>query len=242
MKPQQNHVDEGNIWHNSFIKLSPSARTCRHEFGYYVRDRICENYFNCADCVIHKNVERLENSRRAHGWREKLPESEVFGLHVPTDRLYHRGHTWVKQETDGTFTVGLDDFGTRLIGKPDSIEFPKVGSEVTVNEPALRLKKRDSTIQILIPVTGKVIDTGDPGKGWYLKIKPTVNGKSTKHLLKGSEVRNWLMKEIERLQTALPNKELGISYSDGGELIEDISASQPDTDWSKIYREIFLQP
>ena len=33
-----------------------------------------------------------------------------LGLDYPGDRLYHRGHTWVKLEEDGMVSIGLDAF------------------------------------------------------------------------------------------------------------------------------------
>ena len=48
----------------------------------------------------------------------------ILGAPLPQDRLYHRGHTWVRREEDGTYNIGLDDFIRRLIGNPDLIELP----------------------------------------------------------------------------------------------------------------------
>ena len=50
-----------------------------------------------------------------------------FGFELPLDRLYHRGHTWVRPETDGTLTVGLDDIARRLLGTPEKVELPGAG-------------------------------------------------------------------------------------------------------------------
>lgn len=230
-----------STWQNLFLQLPASARTCRHEFGIYVHDRVCENFFNCADCVIHKNVERLEASRRAHGWREKPPVDEVYGISVPADRLYHRGHTWVKEEANGTYSVGIDDFGTRLIGKPEGVELPDIGTDLEVNEPAWRVKTRGIGVPILSPISGRVFAIGSNENGWYLKIRPSGNGNTTKHLLKGAEIKRWMMKEIERLQVSLSNESLGVSIADGGVLLEDLPASYPDADWGKVYRDMFLQ-
>ncbi len=232
---------EHDTWQDVFLNLPAAVRTCRHEFSFYVHNRVCENYFNCADCVIHKNVERLEASRRIHGWHEKSPEGEVYGVSVPADRLYHRGHTWIKEESDGTYSVGLDDFGARLIGKPDSVDLPDIGSNVEANEPAWRMIKQDAEISLLSPISGIVVETGSPDKGWYLRIKPEGNGEATKHLLKGAEIKRWMMKEIERLQMRLSDKDLGTSIADGGVLLDDLPVAYPDADWRRVYKDMLLQ-
>ncbi len=241
MSPLNKHSEEKSTWLNIFTNLSPAARTCRHEFGYYVKDRTCENYFNCADCVINKNVERLEASRRKHGWQQKPPENEVYGVYVPADRLYHRGHTWIKEESDGTYSVGLDDFGARLIGKPDSIELPEVGANVNANEPAWKMIKQKTEVSLLSPITGKVVETGSPDKGWYLRINPEGNGETTNHLLKGAEIRRWMMKEIGRLQVSLSYGDLGESFADGGVLLDDLPVAYPEANWRRVYKDMFLQ-
>ena len=236
------HQQNPEVWEDVFSKLPDEARMCRHHFSQYVRDRLCDNYFHCSDCAINTNVQRLEVSRMRDGWRKKTAEYMVYGISVPSDRLYHRGHTWVKNETDDIFMVGIDDFAARLIGKPDTVDLPDTGSEVTANEPALRMQKQNADIHILSPLTGTVIDTRNPDKGWYLKIKTGSNGESTKHLLQGVEVKRWMMKELERLQHALSDEELGTSFSDGGVLLDDLPVSHPDIDWNRVYKEIFLQP
>ena len=58
---------------------------------------------------------------------------EQFGLSIPLDRYYHRGHTWVRPEADGTVTFGLDALGQRLVGTPERLELPAVGAGLTVN-------------------------------------------------------------------------------------------------------------
>jgi glycine cleavage system H lipoate-binding protein len=241
MKIEQNQT--AGSWEEVFANLPREARMCRHDFGQYVHDRVCDNNFHCADCAIHNNVLRLEVSRQRDGWRPKQPEYMVYGISVPADRLYHRGHTWVKNESDDTYMVGIDDFATRLIGKPDNVELPEIGSQVVMNEPALNMKKQKAEISILSPLTGTVVDTRNPDKGWYLKIKTNTNGESTKHLLKGPEVKVWIMKELERLHTSLSqDDDLGTSFADGGILIDDLPGTIPNADWNRVYREIFLRP
>jgi glycine cleavage system H lipoate-binding protein len=233
--------DEHGTWDRVFSSLPDSARTCRHEFGLYVNDRLCDNQFNCKDCVIHKNVKCLEVSRMRDGWRAKQCDDEVYGLSLPADRLYHRGHTWIRKEDDGTYTVGLDDFGSRLIGRPEKIDLPEVGSKVVLNEPALTIHTRNAPVNLLAPLSGTVAATGDAETGWFIKIKPERNGGITEHLLHGSEVKKWILNEIGRLQASLSDEQIGISLADGGVLVDELPTAYPTADWDRVYSEIFLQ-
>jgi glycine cleavage system H protein len=235
------YMAEQNSWEQVFPTLSDSARTCRHEFGYYVNNRVCDNQFNCKDCAIHINVKRLMESRRRDGWREKPAGDEIFGLHLPADRLYHRGHSWIREESDGTYTVGLDDFGRRLIGKPESIDYPDIGSDVQMNEPMCIIKRENTDVSLLSPLSGKIIETGNAETDWYIKIKPETNTGVTEHLLRGTEVTKWILHDIERLQVSLSDDQLGVSFADGGVLLDDLPTAYPGADWNRIYKDLFLQ-
>ncbi len=142
---------------------------------------------------------------------------------MPLDRFYHRGHTWAKPETDGTITIGLDDLGARLIGKPDEIALPAVGTQVRANGTGWRVKKQRNDLRVLSPVDGEVIETGGPDKGWYLRVKPNGGADDNmRHLLRGAEIRPWIMREIERLQLALAPEGIGMSLAARGGPVEDL--------------------
>lgn len=239
MKSESKGNDQKPTWKDLFMGLPPEVRVCRHEFTGYVKERTCMDYFDCGRCVIHGYVERLDELRLNNGWRPKSPETDIFGLSMPLDRMYHRGHLWCNEEADGVYSIGLDDFATRVIGTPDDVEIPVMGSEVEVNDTVITIGKKEARIHLRSPVTGQVIEAGSPATDWYLKIRVKENGSATKHLLKGSEIRPWILKEIERLQGALSNEGLGVVIADGGVLVEDLPASYPDANWANVFRKIF---
>ena len=168
---------------------------------------------------------------------------EIFGMSFPLDRMYHRGHTWARPEADGTVTVGLDDLGARLLGTPDSVELPLPGSRVQANGTAFRAHRREADVRVLSPVDGEVVETGGVDRGFYLRVKP-IDGKiDMRHLLRDSEVKPWLMRELERLQLALTMEGASVpSLADGGVPVADIAAAYPRTDWDAVCGEMFLEP
>ena len=147
-------------------------------------------------------------------------------MSFPLDRFYHRGHTWAKLEPDGTMTIGLDDLGRRLLGAPDAVELPQPGMRVEVNGTAFRVHKHGAEIRLLSPVDGKVLETGGPASEFYLRIRP--DPLDVRHLLRGAEVRPWLMREMERLQLTVSG-----GLADGGVPME------ADSD---ALAEMFLEP
>ena len=232
-------------WHVDFEDIPSFAKTCRHVFTGELSNRVCHNGFDCRTCKLHADLTKVSrptapldppHSRSTH----KIGTS-VFGLHMPADRLYHRGHTWVRRESDGKLTVGLDDFGERMIGRASTPEFPSVGTKLVTNGTGWFFRRGESRIRILSPVEGKVVAVGGRGNGFYLRVD-TGNDSDLRHLLKGVEIQPWIMTELERLEIALSTEEAGVSLADGGELVEDMPANYPGADWDSLLGEVFLEP
>lgn len=224
------HVEE-ICWHSDFHDLPASDRVCRHVLTGELRRRECPNAFDCRTCQTHARMKKADAPVQI--------EEEVFGMSFPLDRFYHRGHTWARVEPDGAVTVGLDELGKRLIGAPDAVDLPAPGVRVHANGTAFRVKKRDADVRILSPIDGAVIETGGADRGWYLKVRP--DNLDVTHLLRGSEIRPWMMREMERLQLAL-SAEGAPTLADGGVPVADIAASYPKTDWDAVCGEMFLHP
>jgi CheY-like chemotaxis protein len=54
---------------------------------------------------------------------------------IPGGVLISDGHCWASLAEDGTARVGLDDFASKLLGRIDSIDLPRVGQELKAGEP-----------------------------------------------------------------------------------------------------------
>jgi glycine cleavage system H lipoate-binding protein len=221
-------------WHTEFEELPARDRVCRHVLSGEFKRRVCPNSFDCRECETHGK------------WIERHPVApgegqDLFGMDFPLDRYYHRGHTWAKLEDDGTVSIGLDDFGRRLLSSPDSLDLPMPGDRLQVNGTAFHVGKRGAMVRILSPVDGEVVATGDPD--WYVRVKPDSTGeKAFRHLLRGAEVRPWMMREMERLQLTLSAEgEAAPTLADGGVPVPDIPASYPQVDWDAVCGRMFLE-
>jgi hypothetical protein len=234
----QKHEDV--LWAANFEDLPTEARTCRHVIDGLFQSRVCKNKFDCRECVTHAKLIAEQSPPDASASPEK--ETGTFGLNIPLDRFYHRGHAWVKPEADGSITIGLDDLGTRLIGVPDKIILPAIGSQVRANGMGWRIKKKRIDLRILCPVDGEVLETGGPDKGWYLRVMPK-NGATLnmRHLLQGAEVFPWIRHEVERLKIALASKEADASFNSPGGPVQDMCQCYPEADWDAVLGNIFLE-
>jgi hypothetical protein len=182
-------------WRAAFEELPRRDRACRHALTGEAPGRVCDNAFECGTCATHPTLCRERGA--ASG------TVAVAGLRMPADRLYHRGHAWVKPEEDGTVTVGLDDMARRLVGAPDAVVPPSPGERVVHGGPALRLRTRGGEIRVLSPVEGVVLGTEGAGLDAVLRVDPARPFASA-HLISGDEVEPWMVRELGRATWAAP--------------------------------------
>lgn len=223
-------------WHADFDDLPSELRRCRHELTGETASRECPNGFDCRHCTEHPQFVARGMAPVDAG------EPFIAGFELPSDRLYHRGHTWVRPEADGTLTVGLDDFATRLIGTPKSVRLPAIGTLLKANGMGWKAKRHGVDVRILAPIDGEVVATGSAEEGWYLKVKPAPSGIDTRHLLSPAEAKGWMLREVERLQIALAPEAVGATLADGGTPLADLSTAIPREKLDDVYGMVFLHP
>jgi glycine cleavage system H protein len=222
-------------WKSDFSELPASERRCRHELAGRVISRTCDNAFDCRHCEKYSQFAVLPSVGVAHD----------LGLNYPEDRLYHRGHTWVKPEEDGTVLIGLDELADHVLGTPDGVELPEIGSEIELNGTAWRMKKNRNEIRVRAPIEGTIVATGGANEGWYLKVRPRFGADdplTLRHLLRGPEIRGWVARELERLQLQLRAPDTRPALADGGVLIRGLMDAVPNADWGNVLADTFLEP
>ena len=228
-------LSESLVWHADFEDLPSSARACRHQLTGEAPGRLCERGFDCRGCREHQE---LEAARQATG--RPLPAPPRFGLEMPLDRYYHRGHTWARPQADGTVLVGVDEIAARLVGPAGEVELPAPGAAVHANGPLARVVSRGRTARLLSPIDGTVVEARRAGARFTLRVDP---GRvlDLRHLLSGEEARVWALRELERLQAACGGP-AGAALADGGELVEDVGAAIPAERLDALLGDVFLEP
>ncbi len=217
-------------WRMNFAELPETERRCRHQLAGRVDSRICDNAFDCRHCLKYAEFAALPM---------KTPSKNV-GIGYSNHLLYHRGHTWVRPENDGTITIGLDELAHHLIGRPDSIELPEKGSEIESNGVAWRMKKDGHEIRVRAPIDGTVVSTGGAENEWYLKLRPR-QPLDLRHLLHEAEVPGWLSSELDRLQLQLSASKAQPCLADGGTLMPELMDAIPAADWDTVLEATFLE-
>ncbi len=224
-------------WESEFEDLPLFARACRHQMTGETPSRTCHQEFDCRRCATHS----LFLAKQSPELTAASPDQSLYGLAMPLDRYYHRGHTWVKPEDDGTYTIGLDDLALRMIGKPEQVDLPAVGAEIAAQGTGWTMRKAKASLRVLAPMDGVVVEHGNEETGWFLRIQPKDGKANLTHLLRGSEVRPWTLREIERLELSLSPNGLGFSLADGGELVDEMHQQAPEVDWDGVWGAILLQ-
>lgn len=165
---------------------------------------------------------------------------------------FHQGHSWATPDDADTVFVGLDDFAAQLVGTPDGLSLPAVGTRLRQGGAGFALTAGDRAVALVSPVEGEVVEvnrrvterpqlaTDDPyGEGWLFKVKATDRKATLRNLLSGDTASAWMRQATERLR-ALPGAELGIVMPDGGAPVRGFGRTFGPAEWSAVSREFFL--
>lgn len=103
---------------------------------------------------------------------------------VPSDLKYTASHEWVRNNDDGTFTVGITDHAQEMLGDLVHIELPDVDAEFDAEEGIAVAESVKAASDIYSPVNGTVtavnetvlddpeLVNNDPyGDGWLFTLR-----------------------------------------------------------------------
>ncbi|MEO6422336.1 MAG: glycine cleavage system protein GcvH [Candidatus Nitrotoga sp.] len=103
---------------------------------------------------------------------------------LPGNLKYTTSHEWVKNETDGTITIGITQHAQELLGDMVFVESPAVGRQLKAKEECAVVESVKAAADIYAPVTGVVVEANselgnapekintDPYSAWIFKMKP----------------------------------------------------------------------
>ena len=180
----------------------------------------------------------------------------VRGFLLDDTVYYHRGHLWL-QRVNGKVRLGLDDFGQWLLGDIEKITLPRRKERVERNQPLLRISCSHGTAEIASPLSGtltnandgvrrntSLINTDPYGDGWLLELRLAEGEldrleQRDEGFLPAPDARRWLEEEVDRLHGVLET-EIGITMSDGGQLIDTLWDVVNQNQWG-ILIKTFLE-
>jgi glycine cleavage system H protein len=77
---------------------------------------------------------------------------------VPADLRYTKSHEWVKDNGDGTVTVGITDHAQEALGDIVFVETPEVGRQVAAERGLCRGGVGEGRLRHLCPLAGEIVD------------------------------------------------------------------------------------
>ena len=102
----------------------------------------------------------------------------------PADLKYTREHEWIRDNGDGTATIGVTDFAQGELGDIVFVELEQPGFAFEDNEEFGTIEAVKTVSELFAPVSGEIVEVNekleeepelvndDPyGDGWMVKIK-----------------------------------------------------------------------
>ena len=103
---------------------------------------------------------------------------------IPSELKYAPSHEWVRNEGDGTYTVGISEHAQELLGDMVFVELPEVGDVVDAGEDCAVAESVKAASDIYAPISGEVVAINEEledapetvnndayGDGWLFRIK-----------------------------------------------------------------------
>ncbi len=104
---------------------------------------------------------------------------------LPGELLYTEEHEWLRQEEDGSVTIGITDHAQAALGDLVYVELPEVGAKLDVGDEMAVVESVKAASDVYAPVGGTVLAVNtdladdpekinsDPyGDGWMVRMQP----------------------------------------------------------------------
>lgn len=128
---------------------------------------------------------------------------------VPPELRYTKSHEWIRQNPDGTVTVGITDHAQHALGDLVFTETPEAGRTVAAGEACAVVESVKAASDVYAPIAGAVLEgngaladapekiNSDPyGDGWLWRLKPA-DGKDVESLLDAGAYEKFLAESAE---------------------------------------------
>ena len=76
---------------------------------------------------------------------------------IPAELKYTKSHEWLRDNGDGTVTVGITDHAQGLLGDLVFVEMPEIGSELTAADACAVVESVKAASDVYAPVSGTVV-------------------------------------------------------------------------------------
>ena len=105
---------------------------------------------------------------------------------VPSELKYTRSHEWLREEDDGSITVGITDHAQEQLGDLVFVELPEVGTEFVAGDECCVVESVKAASDVYMPVSGEILEINESladepeiinsapyDNGWLFKLQPS---------------------------------------------------------------------
>jgi glycine cleavage system H lipoate-binding protein len=116
----------------------------------------------------------------------------------------------------GEALIGLDDFAHKVIGEPNDLDLPEIGSRLARGDPLFTVRHGEKSLTFGSPVSGVVSRVNHElmyrldilhikpyDQGWICAVNPSQLGSDLRAMLLGAESVTWYESEIAKYHGAL---------------------------------------
>ncbi|HSH48271.1 MAG TPA: glycine cleavage system protein GcvH [Halomonas sp.] len=80
---------------------------------------------------------------------------------IPTDLRYAESHEWIKDNGDGTVTIGITDHAQEALGDVVFVELPEVGASLDTGAEFGVVESVKAASDLYAPLTGEVLEVNE---------------------------------------------------------------------------------
>ncbi|MEA3275292.1 MAG: glycine cleavage system protein GcvH [Pseudomonadota bacterium] len=103
---------------------------------------------------------------------------------IPEELKYTKDHEWVRDNGDGTVTVGITDHAQEALGDLVFVEVPESGKELATGDACAVVESVKAASDVYSPLSGEVAESNETlgdtpevinedayGDGWIFKLR-----------------------------------------------------------------------
>ena len=111
---------------------------------------------------------------------------------LPGDLKYTKEHEWLRQEEDGSVTIGITDHAQSALGDLVYVELPELGQDVETGGEMAVVESVKAASDVYAPISGSVLAVNDVlsddpekinadpyGDGWIVRLQPADDDSDT---------------------------------------------------------------
>jgi glycine cleavage system H protein len=112
---------------------------------------------------------------------------------------YTKTHEWIREESNGEFTIGISQYAQNALGELVYVELPFIGSVKKQGESIAAVESVKAASDVYAPIDAQIVSINDElkdkpelvnssplSKGWLARVKvciTTISSNTTDHLL-----------------------------------------------------------